>query len=76
MKKYPLVEVVWIDSAHHSAWRIKGALVEYSTCRTVGYRVPAGKGTVAVAMSVSAEGSFTETMAIPRVAVKSITKLR
>lgn len=74
--KYPLVEVTWIDSALNSGWKTRGTSVTYSQCRTVGYRIPSAKDCVAIAMSVTEDGNFTETMAIPRKAVRLIRKVR
>lgn len=83
-KHMPIVEVEWIDSAHHSGWTTKadweGSLdaKPYITCRTAGYLLRKSRDAVSVVQSSQDDGSeyIDSVMIIPRVAVTSIVILK
>lgn len=75
MGKPPLVEVEWIDSCFNPGWHKNDTYSEPSRCRTVGYLTHKGKDCLNISMNVTDQDRG-ETMAIPRVCVKSIRKLR
>ena len=74
-KKYPLVEVVWVDSAFSQGWHSHTTYTPPTECRTVGYLTHKTKECVNISMNVHEE-QRAETMTIPRACVKSIRKVR
>ena len=74
-KKDKLVEVVWLDSSFTAGWRPRTTYSTPETCRTVGFLTHKDKLCINVSMNTSPE-SRGETMAILRVNVKSIRKVR
>ena len=75
-KKFRLVEVTWIDSAFNQGWRLPKFYVPPAECKTVGYLTHDEKDFINVAMNVNDEGGWGEAMAIPRVCVRKIRRVR
>lgn len=80
MKIGTLIEVDWVDSAFHHGWSradTKRQEMGISKCRTVGYFISADKVRVSLASSTADKGeSYADGISIPRVAVKTIRRLR
>lgn len=77
--KPQLVEVTWIDSSFHRGWgsldeKSKGMTV--AKCRTVGYLLSRDRETLKIAQSLGDADSAADGIAIPRVAVKRVRRLR
>lgn len=78
MKKRPLVEVEWIDSAMSYGWKAAGGVTR---CRTAGYLLKRGKKVIRIAMNQQDEtrqhyGAVGEVMAIPMSCVKRVRRLK
>jgi hypothetical protein len=72
-----VVEVEWTDSASTRGWRDDMHEGDgLSTCRSAGYLLSKDRTSVKIVQSQSIHGTQAELIAIPRVAVKSITVLR
>lgn len=80
MKPPKMVEVFWVDSAFHRGWsshETKRKEMQAAGCRTLGYLVDDAGDCIKVAHSVDAENeSFADAIAIPRVAVQKIRKVK
>lgn len=81
--KWPLttlVEVEWVDSCTGGGWRSKAAYLEDAhptICRTIGYLLKKDTQEVVVVQTMSAStGHVSDSMAIPRVAVRKIRVLK
>ena len=77
-----IVEVEWIDSAHHQGWTARSEWIEslkekkYSVCRTAGYLLQKTRDSVVIVQSQSDVDHMDAAMVIPRVAVTKITVLK
>lgn len=77
-KKYPIVEVEWVDSLRTGGWRL---VEEYekttpATCWTAGYLLKSNRKEVTVVQSHDpGNGNVNDSTTIPRSAVKKITML-
>jgi hypothetical protein len=76
-KKYPLVEVHWVDSIRYLRWRdhAKAENFEISVISTVGHLVGKTNHNVAVALSMDYD-SVMDVISIPREAVRRIRRLK
>ena len=75
-KKTRLVEVTWIDSAFNQGWKQPKTFVPLSKCKTVGYLTHDAKDCINVSMNITKDGSYGDTMTIPRVCVRKIRTVR
>ncbi len=80
--KWPLntrVEVEWVDSCTNGKWAsvdVHRAESRPSLCRSIGYLLERSDKRVVVAQSMSTDtGHVSDTMAIPRVAVKRMRRI-
>jgi len=74
----PLVEVEWVDSCADAGWRAaKKERTDHPDlrCATAGYLFEERRGYVKIAQSLSAHDSVDNLMAIPRSAIRKITRL-
>lgn len=81
--KYPIVEVIWLDSDHNAAWeKLEDVLEDQAglECRSCGYLVADKPDRVIIASSMTADPDREEHisyyMAIPKAAVVSMKELR
>lgn len=76
MKRYPLLEVEWIDAWSKDAWGdyFDEAFRHGMKCRTVGYEIHCGDETIALAGSVN-DGQAASVMVIPLAVVVSVRNL-
>lgn len=78
-KRYPVVEVEWIDSATCGGWMEPADYVDKApvACRTAGYLFASKRGHLIIVQSVDdANGKVTDSMTIPRSCVRSIKRFR
>lgn len=79
MKKYPIVEIKWIDPSGKNGWREKQAFLEskISECRGVGYLIVSNRKQIVIVQNIDdANDLMSDSTCIPRSCVKSIRKLK
>ena len=80
MKKYPIVEVEWLDSITDGGWRPPEAYLASAApdqCRSGGYLLKSARTSITLMQSRSdLSGNMTNSVTIPRVAVKSIKRMK
>ena len=74
--RFPIYEVEWLDSAHTPGWRAESTDYGTSICLTVGYLLHRDRAMVSLVQSQSQHGSVAEIISIPRVAVRSMKRLK
>jgi len=73
-----LVEVEWVDSTGHSEWHTPEAATELLTkmeCLAAGYLLEDTPEGIVIALGAGALGQRLDSMAIPRAAIVSMTRL-
>jgi hypothetical protein len=73
-----IVEVEWVDSTGHSEWHQPEEAQELLTkldCRSAGYLIADEPDGIIVALGIGAFGQYLDSMAIPRTAIRSLTRL-
>ena len=79
LKKYQLVEVEWMDSCTDRGWHSREEYLKtiaVDRCRTAGYLLKSSRTSLTVVQSQSdLTGNLTDSITIPRSAVKSVRKL-
>jgi hypothetical protein len=73
-----LVEVEWLDSTGHGEWHDPEEAKELLTklaCLSVGYLVADEPTGIVISLGVGDVGQYLDSMAIPRVAIVSMTRL-
>lgn len=79
MKKYPMVEVEWVDSVRTGGWR---TVEDYeraagsAVCRSIGYTFKSNRKDIVLVQSLDpGNGNVTDSISIPRSAVRKVTRL-
>lgn len=79
IRKLPLVEIVWHDSAAGGGWNsLSSYRNEKKTLqiRTVGWLTKNTNSEVQVVQSISQDGKVADSMTIPRVCIRKTRRLR
>ena len=72
-----IVFVTWIDSCATSGWATKGTVASATMCHSIGWLMKKDSESITVAGHLSAKTrEYNGNMAIPRVAIKSLTRVR
>jgi hypothetical protein len=74
-----LVEVEWVDSTGRSDWHEPDEakrLLDMLICRSSGYLVADDERGIVITQGVGEMGNWLSSMAIPREAIRKITKLK
>ena len=73
-----IVEVLWVDSAGHGEWHAPEQareLLDKIECRSVGYLLEDDERGVVILLGAGAIGQYLGSMAIPRQAILSLSRL-
>lgn len=71
-----MVRVTWVDAATVDQWQVLGSLSPIFSVTSVGYLLKKTKKRVVLVQSVSENDQQSAQLTLPRVAVRSIKRLR